>query len=73
MKILDFKADVPNRSWVVYYNKCVAGLATSNEGELKVVINSPFCSVIRQPTKYNVVIKGDTFKIEFSNNFLEFS
>lgn len=73
MKILNFKVEVGNKSWIVNYDECVVGLAVSNNNELQVIVNEPFCSVMHQPKQYELIKSDSGFGIKFVNTTLTFS
>lgn len=73
MKILNFKVEVENKSWIVNYNECVVGLAISNDKVLQVIVNEPFCSVMYQPKQYELIKSESGFGIKFVNTTLTFS
>ena len=73
MKILNFKVEVGDKSWIVTYNECVVGLAVSNDKLLQVIVNEPFCSVIYQPKQYELIKSESGFGIKFVNTTLTFS
>ncbi len=73
MKILNFKVEVENKSWIVSYNECVVGLAGSNYNVLQVMVNEPFCSIMYQPKQYELIKSESGFGVKFVNTTLTFS